>query len=297
MSTTSITSYEEAVASHEWRVPERYNIAAGRLRQAPGRQARDDPRALRRDRPRGAVGRAAGALEPVRQRAARARRREGRPRGDAAAADARDRGRVLRHLEVRRDPALDVGALRRRRHPPPRQRLAGQGARHQRGQQGPGRPVAGRARPRARRRAAGRPATRRSSARTRSPTTRRSSTTRRARPGWPRASCTRTATCSRTRSSSTATTCATASASTAWASGRGRRASRRCSGRGASARSSSSTSARVASIRTSSSTSSPAMRPPNVFTTPTAMRSMMAIADAGTRYPQKFRIVCWPASR
>jgi acetyl-CoA synthetase len=30
----------------------------------------------------------------------------------------------------------------------------------------------------------------------------------------------------------------------------------------------------------------------NVFTTPTAMRSMMAIADAGTRYPQKFRVVC-----
>src|SRR4051794_25446847 len=30
----------------------------------------------------------------------------------------------------------------------------------------------------------------------------------------------------------------------------------------------------------------------NVFTTPTAMRSMMTITDAGTRYPQKFRIVC-----
>jgi acetyl-CoA synthetase len=30
----------------------------------------------------------------------------------------------------------------------------------------------------------------------------------------------------------------------------------------------------------------------NVFTTPTAMRSMMSIRDAGTRYPQKFRIVC-----
>ena len=30
----------------------------------------------------------------------------------------------------------------------------------------------------------------------------------------------------------------------------------------------------------------------NVFTTPTAMRSMMGIGDAGTRYPQKFRIVC-----
>jgi acetyl-CoA synthetase len=30
----------------------------------------------------------------------------------------------------------------------------------------------------------------------------------------------------------------------------------------------------------------------NVFATPTAIRSMMSIADAGTRYPQKFRIVC-----
>ena len=30
----------------------------------------------------------------------------------------------------------------------------------------------------------------------------------------------------------------------------------------------------------------------NVFTTPTAMRAMMAIGDAGERYPQKFRRVC-----
>src|SRR3954468_22104203 len=30
----------------------------------------------------------------------------------------------------------------------------------------------------------------------------------------------------------------------------------------------------------------------NVFTTPTAMRAMMAIEDAGRRYPQKFRRVC-----
>ena len=30
----------------------------------------------------------------------------------------------------------------------------------------------------------------------------------------------------------------------------------------------------------------------NVFATPTAIRSMMSIADAGTRYPQRFRIVC-----
>ena len=30
----------------------------------------------------------------------------------------------------------------------------------------------------------------------------------------------------------------------------------------------------------------------NVFTTPTAVRSMMGISDAGTRYPQQFRRVC-----
>ena len=30
----------------------------------------------------------------------------------------------------------------------------------------------------------------------------------------------------------------------------------------------------------------------SVFTTPTAMRAMMAIEDAGARYPQRFRIVC-----
>ena len=30
----------------------------------------------------------------------------------------------------------------------------------------------------------------------------------------------------------------------------------------------------------------------NVFTTPTAMRSMMAVEDAGTHYPQAFRRVC-----
>ena len=30
----------------------------------------------------------------------------------------------------------------------------------------------------------------------------------------------------------------------------------------------------------------------NVFTTPTAMRAMMSVQDAGTRFPQEFRIVC-----
>jgi acetyl-CoA synthetase len=33
-------------------------------------------------------------------------------------------------------------------------------------------------------------------------------------------------------------------------------------------------------------------RPTNVFATPTAIRSMMGIGDAGERYPQDFRIVC-----
>src|SRR3712207_3438536 len=30
----------------------------------------------------------------------------------------------------------------------------------------------------------------------------------------------------------------------------------------------------------------------NMFTTPTALRAMTAVSDAGTKYPQKFRIVC-----
>ena len=67
-------------------------------------------------RPRDPLGRAAGGVEPVRQRAARARRRARRPRRDAAAADAGDRRRLLRHLEGRGDPAVDVGPLRRRGH-------------------------------------------------------------------------------------------------------------------------------------------------------------------------------------
>ncbi len=131
-----------------------------------------------------------------------------------------------------------------------------------------------------------------SSAPTRRPTTRPSSTTRRARPGSRRGSSTRTATSSPTRSSSTATRSRTASASTGWASGPGPPASRRCSARGGSARCSASTGARAASTRTSSSTFLSRHGVTNVFTTPTAMRSMMAIEDAGTRYPQSFRRVC-----
>ena len=124
------------------------------------------------------------------------------------------------------------------------------------------------------------------------PTTRRSSTTPRAPPAWPRASCTPIATSWPTRSSSTATTCRTASCSTGWASGRGRPGSRRCSGPwryGA-----------VQCVYQREGGFDPAKQldflsrheVTNVFGTPTAIRSMMSITDAGTRYPQKIRIMC-----
>ena len=246
-------------AQHEWHVPERYNIAADVCDKHPRDKLAMIHEHFDGHGPRGPLGRAAG---PRPTSFAHVLRAHGVERGDRVAMvlppTPETAAAFFGDLEARRDPALDVGALRRRRHPPPARRLAAEGARHRRGQRGPRRPGAGRARADPRRRAAGRRRRRRSRPSTPPPTTRRSSTTRPARPGWPRASSTRTATCSRTRSSSTATRCRTASASTAWASGRGRRASRRCSGRGGSARCRSSTSARAASTRTSSSTSSPA---------------------------------------
>ena len=83
------------------------------------------------------LGRAPGPLEQVRERARGARHRARGPRGHAAAVAARDRGRLPRHLQARRDPAVDVGALRRRGHPAPAERLGRQGARHRRGQPPP----------------------------------------------------------------------------------------------------------------------------------------------------------------
>ena len=52
----------------------------------------------------------------------------------------------------------------------------------------------------------------------------------------------------------------------------------------------SSSSARAASIPSSSFAVLSKHRPTNVFTTPTAMRAMMAVVDAGKRHPQDFRI-------
>ena len=169
---TRPSSYEEAVAQHEWHVPERYNIAEDVCFKHPADKLAMIHEDFEGDRARGRAGASCRRTsQPVRQRAARARRRARRPRGDAAAADARDRVGVLRHLPLRGDPALDVRALRRRRHPPPRHGLRGEGARHRRGQPGPRRPVAGRARAAARRRAArdGAPPTSTASTRRRRP--------------------------------------------------------------------------------------------------------------------------------
>ena len=90
-----------------------------RLRQAPA-----DKLAMVWERFDGATREVTwGELQDLANQAAHvlrdARRRARRPRRRRPAADRRDRGDLLRHLEARRDPALDVGALRRRRHPPP----------------------------------------------------------------------------------------------------------------------------------------------------------------------------------
>ena len=79
---TRFSSYEEACAQHRWDVPEHYNIAAGRLRQAPAGQARDDPRALRRRR----CARSAGAsCRRRRNRFANVLRAHGVEKGDRVA--------------------------------------------------------------------------------------------------------------------------------------------------------------------------------------------------------------------
>ena len=279
-------------AAHRWEVPERYNIATDVCDKHP----RDKP-AMVWESFDGSVRELDwGELQDLANQAAHtlaARGRDARrPRRCRPAADPRDGRDLLRRLEARRDPALDVGALRRRRHRASAVRLAGTAPRHRRRERAALRPAVGAGRARARR--ARRWPQRRptSSAPTRQPTIRRSSTTRRARPGSRRASCTRTATSSRHEEFTYCHEVRTASASTGWASGPGPPASRRCSARGGSARCSACTGVRPASTRTGSSTSSAANAVTNVFTTPTAMRSMMAIDDAGTRYPQVFRRVC-----
>ena len=92
------SSYEEAVAQHEWRVPERYNIAADVCDKHPR-----DKLAMVHEHFGGAVREVRwGELQAASNRFAHVLREHGvekrRPRRDAAPAHARDRGGLLRHV-------------------------------------------------------------------------------------------------------------------------------------------------------------------------------------------------------
>ena len=92
----SFSSYDEAIAQHEWRVPERYNIAADVCDKHP-----PDKLAMIHVHFGGEVREVRwGELQSASNRFARVLRehgvREGRPRRDAAPAHAGDGRRVLR---------------------------------------------------------------------------------------------------------------------------------------------------------------------------------------------------------
>ena len=100
---------------HRWDVPERYNIAADVCDKHP----RDKPAMVWESFDGSLRELDWGELQDLANQAAHTLAARGvgarRPRRGRAAADARDGGDLLRRLEARRDPALDVGALRRRR--------------------------------------------------------------------------------------------------------------------------------------------------------------------------------------
>ena len=75
--TLDIGTYEEAVAAHEWRVPDRYNIAADCCDKHPADKLAMIHEDFEGDGPADPVGRAAGVVEPLRERAARPRCRAG----------------------------------------------------------------------------------------------------------------------------------------------------------------------------------------------------------------------------
>ena len=155
MSTASeYSTYEEAVDAHEWNVPDRYNIAI----DVCDKHAADKLAMIHED-PEGNVREVKwGELQELSNRFANVLRAHGVEQGDrvamllpptpetaAAFFGTYKSGAILLSMSVLYG---DDGIK------PPRQGLAGQGARHQRGQQGPRRPLAGRARAAARRRAA-----------------------------------------------------------------------------------------------------------------------------------------------
>ena len=150
--TLEIGSYEEAVAAHEWRVPERYNIAVDCCDKHPA-----DKLAMIHEDFEGNVREIRwGELQEWSNRFANVLRAHGVQKGDRVAMllppTPETAAAFFGTFKAGRDPAVDVGALRRRRDPPPRQRLAAEGPPHQRGER---RPCRGRAGPSPRRRPAG----------------------------------------------------------------------------------------------------------------------------------------------
>ena len=233
--------------------------------------------------------RAPGAVEPVRERARGARRGARGPRRDAAAVAAGDRRGLPRHLQARRDPAVDVGALRRRgdRAPAARLRRAARG--HRRGEprphpRGPGR--AGARDGRRLRAGDGRRLARRTRWSTPPPTTPPSSTTRPAPPGSAKGilhahryllAHEEFEFCHDVRDGELFH----GSGEWAWAAGHLPAAR----ARGATARWRSCRRARAATTPRSTCASSSKHGVENMFTTPTALRAMTGVEDAGTRYP------------
>ena len=143
-------TYEEAVANHEWRVPERYNIAEDVCDKHPA-----DKLAMIHEHFDGTVREVKwGELQELSNRFANALTDLGVRKGDRVAmllpATPETAAAFFGTWKTRRDPAVDVGALRRRRHPSPRVGLRGEGAGDQRGQPGPRRSEPGRARARTR---------------------------------------------------------------------------------------------------------------------------------------------------
>ena len=112
-STTTFTSYEQAREQHRWQVPERYNIAVDVCDRHPREKL-----AMIHEDFQGRIREVSwGALQDDSNRFANVLRSRGVEPGDRVAMllppDARDGGGVFRCVESRRDPPVDVGALRR----------------------------------------------------------------------------------------------------------------------------------------------------------------------------------------
>ena len=124
--------YDEAVAQHRWGVPEHYNIAQDVCDKHP----RDKLAMVWADW-RGNERRVDwGELQDLSNRAANVLAAHGVERGDRVAVvlppTPETAAVFFGHLEARGDPALDVGALRRRGDPHRLEGLGGQGAGHRR---------------------------------------------------------------------------------------------------------------------------------------------------------------------